>query len=142
MPDRPAVPVLPRLTAALLAGVLAACSSAPTNPAAGRLTLVNATADTLVYGASELEASHLADLKAEFPADELRNRVVLPGAAVAVPVDSISAYRPGATVRFFFWRVRAGRARYRGSLDAAGAALARRGYRVEVTSAALGPAQP
>ncbi len=82
MSHRPVLPVLTRLTAAFLAGVLAACSSsAPTGPATGRLTLLNATADTLVYGASELEASHRVDLKA-------------------------------------------------------------RGYRVEVTSAALGPAQP
>lgn len=134
---------LQRLVAVSLlsaAALASACGDAPTGPAAGRILLANAAADTIGYQAMDREASNRVDPNPQpFPAAQLGSRLVAPGSTARVPTTEVQAYRAGADVRFFIYRVAGGRATLRGTLDAPAAELARPGYRLRITADWLAP---
>ena len=117
----------------------AACSDGlATAPPGGRLTLVNATPDSIGYVALTQEDAALADPNpAVFPAASLGPRVVAPGASRAVPASEIHAYAPGSGVVFFVFRVANGLAQLSTSIGSSGAELRAAGFRVTVRDAAV-----
>ena len=119
--------------------LIAACSDgALTGPPSGRVTLVNATADSIGYAALTQESAARSDpFFGEFPATALGARVVAPRASAAVPVSDIGEYTPGAGVVFFIYRVAGGRAQYRTSIGATDAQLRATRYRMTVPSTAF-----
>lgn len=128
---------VPLLAAAALG---ASCGDGPTGPAAGRILLANASADTIGYHAMDREASNRVDPNPQpFPAAQLGSRLVPPGRTAQVPIAEVQSFRAGADVRFFIYRVAGGRATLRGTLDAPAAELARPGYRLRVTADWLTP---
>lgn len=106
---------------ALVATVAAACAGSRVNGTLGeRLTIVNATQETIGYMALDHEIAIRSDPNPEFPAANLGTRIVLPGQEKLVAPADIQGYRPGASVTFWIYRVAAGQARFVRAVTAPG----------------------
>lgn len=127
---------IPRLT--LLIGFLTGCGESPLAGATPRdIIVTNATSDTLVILAAELETASRLDLNPRIPRSAVLDRMVLPGGSLVVPARFIEGYRAGADVRFFLYSLEGADAVYSTDVTVTGAQLWVNDFRVELSDASI-----
>lgn len=123
---------------ALLLGLLTSCSDSLLSGATPRdITVTNATSDTLIILAAELETASRLDLNPRMPRSAVLERMVLPGGSLVVPAQLVEGYRAGADVRFFVYDLAGADAVYRTHLTLTGAQLSASDFRVELSAASI-----
>lgn len=128
--------LIPGLT--LLLGFLTSCSESPLSGLAPRaITVTNATADTLVILAAELETASRLDLNPRIPRSAVLDRMVLPGGSLVIPARLIGGYRAGSDVRFFLYDLVGAEAVYRTDITITGAQLSISDFRVELSDSSI-----
>ena len=95
--------------ALLIATIAAACADeSPAAPLADHVLVRNATSDSVGYIAVDEEIPHV-EPTFEVPATAFGDRILRPGEAKPLHREEIAGFRPGASVKFWIYRVTGGR---------------------------------
>lgn len=103
--------------ALLIATIVSGCADgSPAAPLPGSVTVLNATPDSVGYIALDFEVATRADPNPEFAATTLGDRILAPGEEKPLYREDVIGYRAGASVTFWIYEIRGGRAYFSGSM--------------------------
>ena len=101
-------------------------------PPDDKVTVINATQDTVAFSISELQTSYLVDPN-QFPSRASFNgRILAPGRSQRVAVSDIAGYRRKADLVIFAWSVRGDSIRFPWSVTWTHAEQLKSAYRIGI----------
>jgi hypothetical protein len=126
-----------RISGAVVLCVIAAGCEQTVAPVTA-IVLRNETLDSIGYRAVELRASALLSLPSQAISDSnFRGSTLAPGGEQIVNPATIEAYSPGADLRFYLFRIRAGRALISGEITYTNAQLQATNGVIAISSSAF-----